>query len=401
MFSLENRVQDYAWGSRTAIASLLGQAPSDKPQAELWMGAHPAASSCIELDGRRERLVDAIPERAEAFLGAPAVERFGPRLPFLLKVLAADQPLSLQAHPDEAQARRGFEAENAAGVPIDAPERTYRDPNHKPELICALTPFDALCGFRPADALAEVLELLAGGPGDALVPRGGAPIDAAAVARLVEGLLALEPAARRELVASVVEACGAGARAGHGWLARPCSWALRLNELYPGDVGVVIALLLNDVHLEPGEALYLPPRRLHAYVRGVGIEIMASSDNVLRGGLTPKRVNVGELLQVLDFSPWRVDRVTPRLAGAELFYDTPAPEFRLSRIELDPPAAWRSTERRGPEIVLCTLGEARLSGAHGEARELRQGESTFIPFASGMYTIEGQGQFFRAAVGGG
>ncbi|WP_437573219.1 mannose-6-phosphate isomerase, class I [Sorangium sp. So ce887] len=398
MFSLENRVQEYAWGSREAIATLLGQGRSDKPQAELWMGAHPAASSCIELDGGRERLIDAIPRHADAFLGGPTRDRFGARLPFLLKVLAADQPLSLQAHPDEAQARRGFDAENAAGIPVDAPERTYRDPHHKPELLCALTPFDALCGFRPADALPEVFELLAGGPADALVPRGAAPVDAAAVARLFQGLLALDPAARRELVSSVVEACRARAQAG-GWLARASGWALRLHELYPGDVGVVIALLLNDVHLEPGEALYLPPRRLHAYVQGVGIEIMASSDNVLRGGLTPKHVNVDELVRVLDFSPWRVEPVAPRRAGAESFYDTPAPEFRLSRIELDAVSTWRTDDRRGPEIVLCTRGHALLTDARGVARDLRQGGSIFVPFASGGYAIEGDGQFFRATVG--
>ncbi|AGP38009.1 mannose-6-phosphate isomerase, class I [Sorangium cellulosum] len=398
MFALENRVQEYAWGSREAIAALLGQGPSDKPQAELWMGAHPAVSSIIELDGGRERLIDAIPRRADAFLGRPTRDRFGARLPFLLKVLAADQPLSLQAHPDEAQARRGFDAENAAGVPVDAPERTYRDPHHKPELICALTPFDALCGFRPAEALTDAFALLAGGPGDALVPRGSGPVDAAAVARLVEGLLALGPAARRELVSAVVEACRARAEAG-GPLARAAGWALRLHELYPGDVGVVIALLLNDVHLEPGEALYLPPRRLHAYVQGVGIEIMASSDNVLRGGLTPKHVNVGELLRVLDFSPWRVEPVAPRRAGAESIYDTPAPEFRLSRIELDAASSWRTDDRRGPEIVLCTRGQASLVDARGAAQGLRQGGSIFVPFASGGYAIEGEGQFFRATVG--
>ncbi|WP_437720135.1 mannose-6-phosphate isomerase, class I [Sorangium sp. So ce861] len=398
MFALENRVQEYAWGSREAIAALLGQGPSDKPQAELWMGAHPAASSTIELHGGRERLIDAIPTHADAFLGGPTRDRFGARLPFLLKVLAADQPLSLQAHPDEAQARRGFDAENAAGVPIDAPERTYRDPHHKPELICALTPFDALCGFRPAEALTEAFELLAGGPGDALVPRGSGPVDAAAVARLVEGLLALPPAARREVVSAVVEACRARAQAG-GPLERAAGWALRLHELYPGDVGVVIALLLNDVHLEPGEALYLPPRRLHAYVQGVGIEIMASSDNVLRGGLTPKHVNVGELLRVLDFSPWRVEPVAPRRAGAESIYDTPAPEFRLSRIELDAASSWRADDRRGPEIVLCTRGQASLVDARGAAQRLRQGGSIFVPFASGSYAIEGEGQFFRATVG--
>ncbi|WP_437774261.1 mannose-6-phosphate isomerase, class I [Sorangium sp. So ce1097] len=398
MFSLENRVQEYAWGSREAIATLLGQAPSGKPQAELWMGAHPAASSSIELDGSRERLVDAIAGHAGAFLGGPAVDRFGARLPFLLKVLAADQPLSLQAHPDEAQARRGFDAENAAGIPVDAPERTYRDPHHKPELICALTPFDALCGFRPADALPEVFALLEGGPAAALVPRGAAPVDAAVVSRLVQGLLGLDAAARREVAASVVEACRARAQAG-GWLARACGWALRLHELYPGDIGVAIALLLNDVHLEPGEALYLPPRRLHAYVRGVGIEIMASSDNVLRGGLTPKHIDVGELVRVLDFSPWRVEPVAPRRVGVESFYDTPAPEFRLSRIDLDAASGWRTDDRRGPEIVLCTRGQASLADARGVTRELRQGGSVFVPFSSGSYAIEGEGQLFRATVG--
>lgn len=404
MAPLDNRVQEYAWGSHTAIAELLGKARSDRPQAELWMGAHPAAPSIIDEQGRRLSLLEAIAASPEACLGARALDRFGPRLPFLLKVLAADRPLSLQAHPDEPQARRGYEAENQRGLPLDAPERTYRDPHHKPELICALTPFDALCGFRPAGPMRAALELIAAGPVEPMARaiRAREHIGASDLSPLVSALMRLGEADRAALVGRVVEACRAKASSPGDALSRACGWALRLNELYPGDIGVVVALMLNDVHLEPGQALYLPPRRLHAYVQGVGIEIMASSDNVLRGGLTPKRIDVDELLRVLDFTPSAAEPLAPSRQGTsgELVYETSAPEFRLSRVDLAPAEPdFTAGERLGPEILLCTRGRASLTGEHGARLELERGGSVFIPHAAGSYRARGEGTLFRATLG--
>ncbi len=391
---LENTVQPYAWGSRTAIAELRGDpAPSAGPQAELWMGAHPLAPSRIVRGGVRSSLPEVLARAPEAELGARSVAEHGPQLPFLLKVLAAEQPLSLQAHPDERQARLGFDREEALGVPREAPHRNYRDPSPKPELLCALTPFEALCGFRPAaealalldaletPALAGVRERLSTGSG----PEG---------IREAFTLLSTLP---REQRAPLVEAVvAAAARAGTGPFADALAWTRRLAALYPADPGVVVALLLRLVHLEPGEALFLPAGNMHAYLHGVGVEIMASSDNVLRGGLTPKHVDVPELLHVLRFEEAAIPVVRARdgLPG-ERIYPTPARHFELSRIQ--PPEGGFDTAVWGPEILLCTQGQ--LTGADAGGRvALRAGASAFVPASTERYRLEGSGVAFRAAL---
>ena len=391
---LENTIQPYAWGSRTAIAELRGEpVPSPGPQAELWMGAHPLAPSRILRGGVRSSLAEVLARAPEAELGPRALAEHGAQLPFLLKVLAAEQPLSLQAHPDERQAREGFDREEAAGIARDAPNRNYRDPWPKPELLCALSTFEALCGFRPA---AEVVAIL-----DAL----GTPALAAVRERLVgcsgaEGLRAaftdlvtLPRPERGPLVDAVV---AAAARAAPGPFADAFAWTGRLAALYPGDPGVVVALLLRPVHLAPGEALFLPAGNMHAYLHGVGIEIMASSDNVLRGGLTPKHVDVPELLRVLRFDEAPIPVVRPRQGRrGERIYETPARRFELSRIE--PPPGGFETAVWGPEILLCTEGE--IAGVNDGGRlALRRGSAAFVPASTGRYRLEGSGVAFRAAV---
>ena len=393
---LENAVQPYAWGSRTAIAALRGApVPSPGPEAELWMGAHPGAPSHLVRGGVRLSLAEAIARAPVVELGQRALAEHGARLPFLLKVLAAERPLSLQAHPDARQAREGFDREEAAGIPRDAPQRNYRDPWPKPELICALGPFDALCGFRPA---AEALALF-----EAL----HAPELAPAVERLrgrpgSDGLreaftwLATLPAAAREPLAAATAAGAARAASADGPGADALSWTARLGATYPGDPGVAAALLLRLVHLEAGEALYLPAGSLHAYLHGVGVEIMASSDNVLRGGLTPKHVDVPELLRVLCFGAEPVPLVLARESpGGELVYPTPARQFELSRIDLS--ARPFEAAVRGPEILLCTEGAAQAEGA-GQRLALPRGASAFVPAATGRYALEGEGVVFRAAL---
>ena len=381
---LRNRIQHYAWGSRSALAELTGRAsPSPEPEAELWMGAHPQAPSELLRDGAWRPLDEVIARDPERELGARCAAVHGPRLPFLLKVLAAAEPLSLQAHPTRAQAEAGFAKEEARGVPRDAPNRCYRDRNHKPELLSALTRFHALCGFRRVERSRELFALLATPELDFVrdaLAAGDAGLEVA-----FRQIMTLDPSRRERVVAATLAAC----REVRGDFEAECGWALRFGELYPGDAGVVSALLLNLVTLEPGDAIYLPAGNLHAYLEGVGVEIMASSDNVLRGGLTPKHVDVRELCGVLSFQSADVE-LTRATHGR---YPTPAPEFELSRVQ--GPASFAVT---GPEIVLCTQGSVQLASAASQLA-LSRGQSAFVSAADAGYTVAGEGTLFRATVG--
>jgi mannose-6-phosphate isomerase len=391
---LENSVQPYAWGSRTALAALRGApGPSPGPEAELWMGAHPQAPSHLVRGGRRLSLGEAVAAAPEAELGARALAAHGPQLPFLLKVLAAELPLSLQAHPDAAQAREGFAREEGAGVPRGAPNRSYRDPWPKPELMCALEPFDALCGFRPVAEARAVLETLGVPALDPVRERLGGRSGADALRDAFTWLATLPAPARAPLVEAVA---AAAARARPGPFAEALAWLPKLAALHPGDPGVAIALLLRYVRLAPGDGLYLPAGNMHAYLRGVGVEIMASSDNVLRGGLTPKHVDVPELLRVLRFdeAPIPIVRPRPGWPGEEV-YATPAAHFELSRIELAG-APFRASVA-GPEILLCTEGEV-VAVAEGERLAIGRGQSAFVPARTGAYALEGTGMMFRAGM---
>ncbi|MBL8935111.1 MAG: mannose-6-phosphate isomerase, class I [Archangium sp.] len=378
MHRLDNTIQAYAWGSTTAIPQLLGLPETKAPQAELWLGAHPSAPS--KVDGRS--LEALITEAPAAMLGSSVQQRFGDRLPYLLKVLAAAKPLSLQAHPSLAQAKAGFTREEAANDRLTASHRNYKDANHKPELICALTPFRALCGFRDA---AQTRALLAGLEVPALAPLLQT-LDRKGLAGFFEQVMTLPMQAREPLVKAVVLACGRTPVPGRE---AECLNAVALEQAYPGDVGVIGALLLNLVELKPGEALALGAGNLHAYLEGTGIELMANSDNVLRGGLTPKHVDVPELLRVLDFSNGPARVVTPT-AGPEAVYPTPFPDFRLSRLDVN---GSLELQRLGPDIVLCTAGRVTVNGL-----PLERGASAFAPFSDGALMLSGQGTLFRATV---
>lgn len=401
---LECAVMPYAWGSRSAIAELTGRsAPSKEPEAELWMGAHPVAPSKLSRgDGRARSLAEVIAESPARELGPEASEAFGPRLPFLLKVLAAAQPLSLQAHPDAAQAKAGFEEEDRRGIPRDAPTRSYKDSSHKPELLCALVPVDALCGFRrAADTLRLFDELAVPELEPVLAPLRAAP-DTSGLAKVFRALMTMPPAEGARLVRATVAA--SASRGPSTSFATEHAWAVRLDSLYRDDVGVVSALLLNLVHLERGEALYLDAGNLHAYLSGVGVEIMASSDNVLRGGLTKKHVDVAELMRVLDFADGPVTPIRARPADAyERVWDTPAREFRLSAVDLQPGAPPVMREVRGPEIVLAGEGSVVVIPADGTPEVvLPRGSSAFVPAATGRYglraTSEETASLYRATV---
>lgn len=415
--AIGNTPRDYAWGSTTAIAELLGTEPSGRPEAELWLGAHPGspsriveashAASSAATDGATGGAADLatwIAAEPDAALGGL------PRLPFLLKVLAAARPLSLQAHPDASRAAAGFAAENAAGIPLDAPHRNYRDPHPKPEIIVALSErFVALCGFRPVEEARAVLHGLGL---DELVPR------LASLPALVGWLLAGGPEVealveRVSALAAAVPVAAPPASGGRTNLKEitpehdhngtevvdsgPDSVVLGaletvrvLADAFPGDAGILSALLLNRVTLTRGEALYLPAGNIHAYLSGVGIELMTASDNVLRGGLTRKHVDVAELLEVLDFAPAPIPYLTPDVAPGLAFYRPDGAGFALAHATADV----RLT-LTGPAIALCTAGSFNIDG-RATSGVIARGEALYITPDEGELAIAGTGDLFVA-----
>jgi mannose-6-phosphate isomerase len=403
MERLDGIIRDYDWGHPRALAELLGHDPPGHAEAEYWLGAHPSAPATLGTD--RRPLDRELDRRPGPLLGAAVADRFG-GLPFLLKILAAERPLSIQAHPSSAQAEAGFEREDAAGVPRDARHRNYRDPNHKPELICALTPFEAKCGFRELEATRRLLELF--GPELAEVAgwlEGPGP-DADRLRDVVARLLHLPAAEAAELAGSTVVravalATGPDRPGERQPFAAEIEWTARIGRAFPGDVGVVVALLLNHLVLEPGEALFLPAGNLHAYLRGVGVELMANSDNVLRGGLTAKHVDVDELLTVVDWVPRPVPVQSPDSSVHR--FDVPVPEFGLTRLDGSAGAIdGTSFEPSGPEIVLVTAGAVTLVTSSGRL-ELDQGQAAFAGPGDGSYRLVdralGRTLAWRATVG--
>lgn len=388
MDRLTNTIRPYAWGSTTAIPGLLGVAPTGEPQAEMWMGAHPGAPSRLDRGAGETSLPDVIAADPEGELGAATVRKFGPALPFLLKLLAAGAPLSLQVHPDLAQARAGFEDEERRGVPADAPHRNYKDANHKPELVCALTPFDGLCGFRPPLEAADLLEGLGVNSLKPYVDLLRAHPEEAA---LREVLTAVLTADRAEMARTVTDAAAAAERLGGPY----APYAALVHD-YPGDPGVIAAMLLNHVRLQPGEAMFLGAGIPHAYLDGLGVEIMANSDNVLRCGLTPKHVDVPELLKVVLFEPGDPALLRPEGNGEEV-YETPIDEFRLSRFVLAPAGAPRPVPDTTPQILLCTAGAPTARSPKSGELALTPGESVFVP-AGEKVELSGSGTVFRATV---
>jgi mannose-6-phosphate isomerase len=303
-------------------------------------------------------------------------------------VLAADQPLSLQAHPTSEQAQVGFAAEEAAGIPRDDPTRTFKDPYHKPELLLALTTFEALCGFRPVEESLHCLAKLQVPvlkPTIAALARGG-------LRAAIPQLLALSPERRSELVEAVAAKAASFVAAHDPEFINTYRWAATLAETYPGDPGVVISLMCNHLKLAPGEAVYLPAGNLHAYLSGAGVEVMASSDNVLRGGLTGKHVDLAALMEVLDFSDGRVPVLHPVLGPGGLRYPVPVEDFDLTRCQLDAGSGTLTT--RGPQVLLCTEGTVTLASADGEL-VLEKGQSAFVP-AGAPLSARGPGLLYRA-----
>ncbi|TLM86151.1 mannose-6-phosphate isomerase, class I [Pseudarthrobacter sp. NamE5] len=396
MYEIENVLRDYAWGSTTAIAALLGRPESGGPEAELWIGAHPDSPSVAQVpeDGTATPLDALIARDPEHFLGAESVGRFGPRLPFLAKILAAAQPLSLQVHPSLEQARTGFARENAEGLAANAPNRNYRDDNHKPEMIFALTPFEALCGFRPAAETRKILAHVAAAfdsVEDDVPPLIGSLLDdldatdeggglRTAFERLITGGRSVS-----DDTALVVAALVSGAPLAP--YEAELNTVISLNEKYPGDSGVLISLLLNRISLAPGEAVYLPAGNVHAYLHGLGVEVMASSDNVLRGGLTPKFVDVPELLRTIDFRPVAVPMLpAERTELDQEVFRPPFEEFQLQRIELAPDAGPVPLAQSGAAMVIVVAGDVYLDSPKGDL-QLSHGGSAFLAAAEAPVNV--------------
>lgn len=391
MEHLVGEIRAYAWGSTDAIPAILGTPRTGEPQAEYWLGAHQSAPS--HLGGTP---LDAILASHPEWIGERSRERFGDVLPYLMKILAADQPLSLQAHPSRAQAEEGFTRENAAGIALDDPQRTYKDAWPKPEIIVALTPFDGLCGFADPHRTWELFEQLKASDDvmELVAPLKGR-CGEAGLAEVFLEVLSMGPD-RQNIVTEVV-AAAVRQRNAHGPLGRFARTAIELDEFYPGDPSIIAALLCNRVTLQPGEALFMPAANMHAYLKGTGIEVMANSDNVLRGGLTPKYIDVAQLVEVVNFAPETPSVIySVGVAPGLSRYPTPAPEFALWRLDL----------ADGIEVALPASDSARvllviegfLTTDDPACTELHQGESAFLP-AGEHRSVKGNCVAFLAAPG--
>ncbi|MDY0909015.1 mannose-6-phosphate isomerase, class I [Microbacterium sp. CFBP9034] len=379
---LTNDPRDYAWGSATLIAQLEGREPSGRPEAEVWFGDHPGDPSETP-DGRT---LDAWLADEGRATGSPA------QLPYLLKLLAAASALSIQAHPSKRQAEAGFAREEAAGIPRDAGERTYRDDNHKPELIVAVSDeFRALAGLRDLPATRRLVGGLGPGAGPLAERLEGADASAASV---IGWVLSAEAS---DDVAAVIAAARA---ASSDEFAPELELVRTLDEQFPGDPGIVVALLMNLVTLRRGEGLFVPAGVLHAYLSGLGVELMAASDNVLRGGLTPKHIDVAELLSVLDATPGRQPVVRPReVAPGVHRFDVPVADFALDRVTVARGAV-SDVRLSGPAIALATAGQLALTGSRSGVRvSLVPGEAVFVSPDEASLRIEGDGELFLAVPG--
>ena len=386
MQKLINSVQNYAWGSKTALTELYGIAnPDNLPMAELWMGAHPKSSSKVQdAQGNVQTLRDVIDTNKTALLGEAVAARFG-ELPFLFKVLCADQPLSIQVHPNKQASEAGFAKENAAGIPLDAAERNYKDPNHKPELVFALTPFLAMNAFRPFADIVSLLQPVAGAH-HAIAHFLEAP-GAERLSELFASLLNMQGEEKSRALAVLKAALSS--QQGEPWQ------TIRLiAEFYPEDSGLFSPLLLNVVKLNPGEAMFLFAETPHAYLQGVALEVMANSDNVLRAGLTPKYIDIPELVANVKFTPKPANTLLtqPVKQADELSFPIPVEDFAFSLHDLSTQGA--QVAQQSAAILFCVEGEAVV--AKGDSRlTLKPGESAFVGADESPVTLSGVGRVAR------
>lgn len=382
MYYLKPTLQTYAWGSRSFIQALIAQ-PQHEKIAELWLGAHPKAPAKVA-EASLDALISQDPER---WLGTEINRQYG-KLPYLLKVLAADEPLSIQVHPTKAQAEQGFAREEALGLAMNDPSRSYKDANHKPELIMALTPFDALCGIRAYDQIIDIFSVCR------LQSCFSAYAD-----------FALKPALStfRVLYQEILSAEVSGLSARILKLSASGTWqaeikaAQSLISYYPTDAFVIAPLIMNLMHLAPHDAMYLDAGIPHAYLKGAGIELMASSDNVLRAGLSPKYIDKAEVLAIVELEPYipKILRVSPQMNTLQ-YYPSPAKDFRLAVCDLK--GELQLPQLHKPAILLCLQGSLRLSSHQGELI-LNQGQAAIILAEDEHISVANAAYFVIAEIG--
>jgi mannose-6-phosphate isomerase len=394
---LENSVQEYEWGSYTGIPELLGKQPDfRKPYAELWMGAHPKSPSMVKREGRLVPLPDLIAHSPSDVLGQSVAVKFDNQLPYLFKVLAARKPLSIQAHPSIEQARAGFERENNLNIPLDAFNRNYKDQNHKPECLCAISSFWVLSGFRNRTDILNLMSRVCPQTLKEELASFEQQPNEQGLKKFFYTLMTLNHEQKARVVSEAVQ------NAQSFFHNVPeFKWMLRLHREYPSDIGILSPLMLNLICLNPGQAIFLPARELHAYLYGVGIELMANSDNVLRGGLTHKHIDVPDLLQVLNFHEQHVDILkSVDTIDCEQAYPGMAKEFVLSVISVKDKQIYTSSEKRSMEILLCTKGSGEIfvPGRRQDKLYVSQGTSVIIPASVQRYAISGCIVMYKAAV---
>ena len=402
---IRGAIRTYAWGSRSAIADFTGRpAPTAHPEAELWFGAHPGDPAQLDGPAGTTSLLDVIAADPEAQLGTAVRDRFGDVLPFMVKVLAAEEPLSLQAHPSAQQAVEGYQREERRGVALKSPIRNYRDCSHKPELLIALGDFEALAGFRPAAHSVALLRALEVPRLDPFIGLLADQSDASGLRALFTTWITAPQPDLDALIPAVLDGAVSYIRSGAKEFASEVRAVLELGERYPGDAGVLAALLLNRISLKCGDGIFLPAGNLHSYLQGMAMEVMANSDNVLRGGLTPKHVDVPELLRVLDFTPVPDARVCTRRDGIELLYDTPTVEFAASVLMLDGEHLGHEVDaparHDGPQVLVCTEGSV-IVRTKSEEIQMHRGEAAWVAADDGPIRVEAtqSARLFRATVG--
>ena len=402
---IRGAIRTYAWGSRSAIADFTGRpAPTAHPEAELWFGAHPGDPAQLDGPAGTTSLLDVIAADPEAQLGTAVRDRFGDVLPFMVKVLAAEEPLSLQAHPSAQQAVEGYQREERRGVALKSPIRNYRDCSHKPELLIALGDFEALAGFRPAAHSVALLRALEVPRLDPFIGLLADQSDASGLRALFTTWITAPQPDLDALIPAVLDGAVSYIRSGAKEFASEVRAVLELGERYPGDAGVLAALLLNRISLKCGDGIFLPAGNLHSYLQGMAMEVMANSDNVLRGGLTPKHVDVPELLRVLDFTPVPDARVCTRRDGIELLYDTPTVEFAASVLMLDGEHLGHDVDapprHEGPQVLVCTEGSV-IVRTKSEEIQMQRGEAAWVAADDGPISVEATqvARLFRATVG--
>ena len=381
---MRGRVQHYAWGSTDAIPELIGQAnPEHEPFAELWLGAHPDLPAYATI-GSGEIALNRLTEAAgPVLLGESAFEQFDGVFPFLMKILSAATPLSIQAHPNTHQAESGFARENHAGLDLDDPQRNYTDDKHKPELISALEDFYALRGFRPLDELGRTVHDM---PELSDVVPDGVLTHDGMVGLYVELMQLPQREVNRRLIPLMQRLRTANETRKFG-KADPEYWAIRADDEFSRDDdkdrGLFSVFLLNLVHLRSGQGMYLPAGEPHSYLEGTGVEIMANSNNVLRGGLTPKRVDVEELLSVLTFEcgkPTVLELERDRGSDTHARYETSASEFELSRVQLKSGERQIAAGPHGAELGIVLDGKLNIDSRSGSNLDLIRGQSFLTPY---------------------